>query len=95
MDQTELLAELLATWEAAPGSVGDPGWDTLLAAVVMHEFEQAAGLTPPPWATDRAPLAEPWTPDHPLLSPERVETLTPAWLRERNIFVPQRDLVTA
>ena len=56
--------ELLAAGEAAPGSVGDPGWDTLLAAVVMHELEQA-GLVPSSWATDRAPLAEPWVPDHP------------------------------
>lgn len=87
-------AELSAAWEAAPGTVGDPGWDTFLAAVVIHEFEQA-GLTSPSWAADRAPLAEPWMPDHPFLSPERVEALTPAWLRERNIFVPQRDLVTA
>jgi transcriptional regulator with XRE-family HTH domain len=87
-------AELLAGWEAAPGSVGDPGWDTFLAAVVMHEFEQA-GLTPPSWATDRAPLSGPWMPEHPFLSRKRVEAQTPAWLRRRNIFVPQRDLVTA
>ncbi len=87
-------AELSAAWEAAPGSVGDPGWDTFLAAVVIHEFEQA-GLTPPSWAADRTPLAQPWMPDHPFLSRERIEALTPEWLRERNIFVPQRDLVTA
>jgi transcriptional regulator with XRE-family HTH domain len=87
-------AELLAAWEAAPGSVGAPEWDTLLAAVVVHEFEQA-GQTPPSWAAGHAPLPEPWTPEHPFLSPERVRANTPEWLRERNIFVPQRDLVTA
>jgi transcriptional regulator with XRE-family HTH domain len=93
-EDDEERAEPLAGWEAAPGSVGDPGWDTFLAAVVMHGFE-LAGLTPPSWAADRAPLAEPWMPHHPFLSRERVAAKTPGWLRERNVFVPQRDLVTA
>ena len=84
----------MAAWEAAPGSVGSPRWDTFLAAVVVHEFE-LAGLTAPSWAAECDPLTEPWTPEHPFLSPERVEALTPQWLREANIFVPQRDLVTA
>lgn len=87
-------AGLAAGWEAEPASVGDAGWDALLAAVVTHEFEQA-GRPPPDWATTAAALPEPWMPEHPFLDPERVRAQTPAWLSVRNIFVPARDLVTA
>lgn len=84
---------LIDAWEAEPASVGSTEWDALLAAVVSHEFERA-GLEAPAWAlTD--PLEDPWLPAHPFLSPERVMAQTPDWLRKRNIYVPERDLVTA
>lgn len=86
--------ELLAAWEAEPGSTGSPGWDALLAALAEHEFEQAAQEAPE-WATTAARLADPWIPEHPFLDPERVRAQTPAWLSRHNIFVPLRDLVTA
>lgn len=84
---------LLDAWEAEPGTVGSAEWDALLAAVVAHELE-AAGLEAPPWSL-REPLADPWLPEHPFLSPDRVRAQTPDWLRRHNIYVPARDLVTA
>lgn len=83
----------VAAWEAEPGTTGSTGWDTLLAALAAHEFERA-GLEAPPWALSD-PLIESWMPDHPFLGPERIVAQTPDWLRRRNIYVPERDLVTA
>lgn len=84
---------LVDAWEAAPGGTGAAGWDLLLAALTRHEFD-TAGIPAPGW-TDVEPLTAPWMPDHPFLSPERVQQQTPTWLRELNVYVPQRDLVTA
>lgn len=85
--------ELLGSWEAAPSSTGSIEFDALLAALAMHEFE-IAGRDAPDWARI-SPLAEPWIPEHPFLSPERSMVKTPEWLKELNIYVPERDLVTA
>lgn len=85
--------ELLGSWEAAPSSTGSIEFDALLAALAMHEFE-IAGRDAPDWARI-SPLAEPWIPEHPFLSPERSMAKTPEWLKELNIYVPERDLVTA
>ena len=90
---TQQEDERLGSWEAAPRSTGSSEFDALLAALAQHEFA-SAGLTAPDW-TCRDPLSEAWIPDHPFLSPERVIAKTPAWLRQRNIFVPDRDLVSA
>jgi transcriptional regulator with XRE-family HTH domain len=84
---------LLDAWEAAPSSTGSTEWDALLAAVTAHELE-VAGLDAPPWS-QREPLADPWIPEHPFLSPDRVRAQTPDWLSRQNIYVPARDLVTA
>ena len=84
---------LLDSWEAEPAPVGSAEWDALLAAVVAHQLE-AAGLEAPGWSL-REPLAEPWIPEHPFLSSDRVRAQTPEWLRRHNIYVPARDLVTA
>lgn len=84
---------LLDAWEAEPGTVGSAEWDALLAALVAHELE-AAGLEAPAWSL-RQPLSDPWMPEHPFLSPDRVRAQTPDWLSDQNIYVPARDLVTA
>ncbi len=84
---------LLDAWEAEPGTVGSAEWDALLSAVAAHELE-AAGLEAPAWAL-RQPLTDPWMPEHPFLSPDRVRAQTPDWLSRQNIYVPARDLVTA
>ena len=85
--------ELIGSWEAAPDTTGSSEFDTLLGALARHEFD-AAGRSAPEW-TRMDPLAEPWLPEHPFLDAERVVAMTPAWLRELNIYVPERDLVTA
>lgn len=85
--------ELLGSWEAAPSSTGSIEFDTLLAALAKHEFE-IAGRIAPDWARID-PLPEPWIPEHPFLSPERAIAKTPEWLQELNIYVPERELVTA
>jgi len=85
--------ELLGSWEAAPAPTGSTGFDALLAALARHEFE-AAGRPAPDW-TKGQPLNQPWIPEHPFLTAERVIAQTPEWLRALNIFVPHRDLVTA
>lgn len=84
---------LLDSWEAEPGSVGAMEWDALLAALTLHEFDQC-GLEPPRWSNIE-PLVDAWRPEHPFLDAARVQAQTPAWLRALNIYVPQRDLVTA
>lgn len=85
--------ELIWSWEAAPGPTGSTKFDALLAALTRREFETAE-RTPPEWASV-TPLPEAWIPEHPFLSRDRAMALTPAWLRALNIYVPERDLVTA
>lgn len=85
--------ELIDAWEAQPTLIDAAQWDALLAALARHEHDRA-GIEPPAW-TRTEPLAEPWTPEHPFLSPARVKAQTPAWLSGLNIYVPERDLVTA
>jgi transcriptional regulator with XRE-family HTH domain len=96
-DHLRLLVERgdgsAAAWEAAPPTTNSLGMDTLLAALTRREFEQA-GVEPPAWAAPRR-LPEPWAPEHPFLDPDQVIARTPDFLRELNIFVPARDLVTA
>ncbi len=85
--------ELIASWEAAPTATGSAGFDALLAGLTRQEYA-AAGRPAPDWARAE-PLEQPWVPEHPFLTPERVVAQTPQWLRDLNIFVPERDLVTA
>ena len=84
---------LADSWEASPMSTGAEGWDALLAAVTAHQFDLAA-VTAPVW-TRREALQTPWMPEHPFLSTERVQAQTPTWLRRWNIYIPERDLITA
>lgn len=82
-----------AAWEAAPGPTGHAGFDTLLAALAAHEFE-AAGEELPEWTNVEA-LPDPWIPEHPFLERDEVIEQTPEYLSRLNVFVPERDLVTA
>ena len=83
----------LAAWDAAPPLTGNSGWDALLAELVKHAFLEA-GQDAPDWTYSR-PLASRWQPEHPFMDPSRVVARTPRWLAEANIYVPERDLVTA
>jgi hypothetical protein len=82
-----------AAWEAAPGTTGHAGFDILLAALAAHEFE-AAGEEPPDWTNVDA-LPDPWVPEHPFLERNEIIEQTPEYLSRLNVFVPDRDLVTA
>lgn len=82
-----------AAWEAAPGTTGHAGFDTLLAVLTAHEFE-TAGEDPPEW-TRVEPLSDPWIPEHPFLERDEIIEQTPDYLARVNVFVPARDLVTA
>ncbi|WP_193604579.1 hypothetical protein [Nocardioides dongkuii] len=64
----------------------------MLAAMAAHEYERF-DREAPGW-TSVEPLETPWIPEHPFLSPARVEAQTPSWLRTLNIYVPARDLIT-
>lgn len=83
----------IGSWEADPGTTGSAQWDTLLGALVASEFERV-GLMAPAWSGVTR-LEEAWMPEHPFLDPEQIKARTPDWLRELNIYVPARDLVTA
>jgi transcriptional regulator with XRE-family HTH domain len=85
--------DLLGSWEAAPTTTSSAEFDALLAALTRHEFV-AAHRRAPEWTTT-PPLAQAWIPEHPFLTADRVVAETPPWLRELNIFVPERDLITA
>lgn len=85
--------ELAAAWEAAPATTGSHEIDTLLAALARREFN-AAHRAAPEW-THTTGLETAWILDHPFLTADRVVAQTPPWLRELNIFVPERDLTTA
>ncbi len=79
-------------WEAAPSTTGSAGFDVLLAALARCEFERA-GVDPPAWCEPKS-LPRPWVPEHPFLGPDEVIAATPDYLKNLNVFVPARDLVT-
>ena len=85
--------EAVSAWLIEPSSTGSKEWDTLLAAVIAHEFD-ASDLTPPAWATGRR-LDRPWLPEHPFWSADEIRATTPEWLGRAGIFMPARDLETA
>lgn len=89
-DHPEAIA---GSWDQAPPGTGSTKWDTLLASLARHEFT-AAGVKAPQWTRTKA-LPQRWVIKHRLLSKDAVIATTPQWLREANIYVPERDLITA
>lgn len=83
---------VLPNWSDSPPPTGSTQWDTLFAAVVAPEFEDA-GLAPPAW-TSQEPLRPEWVPPHPSWSEQQVRDQTPDWLRAAGIFMPARSLFT-
>lgn len=82
---------LADAWEAHPPAISEQ-WDTLLAALVAHEFVDA-GLPEPRWARGRR-LETEWVMVAPRLDRETTQRQTPDWLADRNIFIAAKDLVT-
>lgn len=84
--------DVAAAWEAQPPAI-ESRWMALAAAFVSHEFVEA-GLPAPRW-TDSARLNTDWVLDTPRLSEAEIKAQTPEWLAERNIYIAEKDLVTA
>jgi hypothetical protein len=84
--------ELAAAWEAQPPAIEDR-WNALAAAFVSHEFGEA-GLPAPKW-TLGGRLSSEWVLDTPRLTEAEIKQQTPEWLAERNIYIAEKDLVTA
>lgn len=84
--------ELAEAWEAQPPDI-EAHWMALAAAFVSREFHEA-GLPAPRW-TQGPRLASEWILDTPRLSDDQIKEQTPRWLAERNIFIAEKDLVTA
>lgn len=83
--------DLAGAWEAQPPAV-ESRWKALAAAFVSHEFEEA-GLPAPRWTSAR--LDTEWVLDTPRLTDAEIKAQTPEWLADRNIFIAEKDLVTA
>jgi transcriptional regulator with XRE-family HTH domain len=84
--------ELAEAWEAQPPEI-ETHWKALTAAFVSREFHEA-GLPAPKW-TQKPRLASEWILDTPRLSDDQIKEQTPRWLAERNIFIAEKDLITA
>lgn len=84
--------DLAAAWEAQPPAV-EGRWKALAAAFISHEFDEA-GLPAPRW-TDSARLNTEWVLDTPRLTDAEIKAQTPKWLADRNIYIAEKDLVTA
>lgn len=91
-DTLQHRPHLADAW-AARALVGDERWDTLLAALVEHEFE-ATGRPAPAW-TRTEPLDEEWLPAPGRLGVEAVRRQTPPWLAEKRILLAESALQVA
>lgn len=79
---------------AEPESIGDPRWDTLLAASVRYRLH-GMGATPPKW-TRKEPLPQFWWPTRINASQQYNDMAhTPAELMRVGIFMDEKDFTTA
>ena len=84
---------MLPAWEAS-ASIGDERWDALFESIIANAFE-SKGLNAPKW-THAEPLDQGWSPvDSLRYDAIQTRERTPEWLAARNIFIADRDLVTA
>ena len=90
-DTLARFPDLAPAWEAAPHT-GDDRWDTLLAALVEHEFHEA-GEEPPRWAAERR-LVETWAIGEGDRDANDITANTPPWLAGHGIAAHARDLAT-
>jgi transcriptional regulator with XRE-family HTH domain len=82
------------TWLLRSRKIADPRFETLLAALVGHEFEQHDRHRVPEWV--QVPrLKTPWL--HPNIRRGAAWTKqhTPEWLAARGIYISDHDLKTA
>jgi hypothetical protein len=80
-------------WLLRSREISDPRFETLLAALVEHEFEKRGSPRIPEW-TRTLTLRKPWL--HPNLRRGAAWTRqnTPQWLADRGIYISEHDLTT-
>jgi len=81
-------------WLLRSRQVDDLRYDTLLCALVEHEFATRRCRQAPQWA-ERGLLVEQWVQPNARWGEEWTRRCTPGWLSARNIFISDRDLATA
>lgn len=64
----------------------DPYWQTFLLAIAEHEIGQSLGVLP---------LPQEWIIGAFAPSKDRILRSAPEWLREKNILLREKDLITA
>ncbi|WP_020388509.1 helix-turn-helix domain-containing protein [Kribbella catacumbae] len=81
-------------WLLRSREITDPRFETLLAALIWHEFEKRDHRRVPEWA--QAPrLKKPWLQPNARRGAAWTRKNTPRWLADRGIFISEHDLMTA
>ncbi len=83
----------LALLAAEPPGVGDPRWDSLLAALAEH-LSAGDGAAGPPWSEGRV-LPSFWFPFNTAAARVDAVVWAPAAFRRRGIFVAAREFEVA
>ncbi len=83
-------ADLQRVWAHRAHRITDERFDTLLRAIIAHEFGDEA----PAWAKD-ARLDRDWVVADPFRDEDSIRAQTPDWLAHARIFITQHGLVTA
>lgn len=74
--------------------VADPRYETLLVALVEHEFDKRSRQPKPDWV--KGPRMDPaWVHANARWGAEWTRQHTPEWLAQRGVFLSDRDLMTA
>lgn len=89
----EPAAGRLALLAAEPAGIGDPRWDSLLAALAEH-LSAGEGVAGPPWSEGRV-LPSFWFPFSTAAARVDAVVWAPAAFRRRGIFVAAREFEVA
>lgn len=81
-------------WLLRSREIRDPRFETLLAALVGHEYETYDQRRVPEWTQGTA-LENPWLQPNARRGAEWTRKNTPPWLARRGIFISEHDLMTA
>jgi transcriptional regulator with XRE-family HTH domain len=81
-------------WLLRSREISDPRYETLLAALVEHEFEERSSPRIPEWTRSLA-LGKPWVHANLRRGAAWTRKNTPKWLADRGIYISEHDLMTA
>jgi hypothetical protein len=81
-------------WLLRSREISDPRYETLLAALVEHEFEKRSSPRIPEWTRSLA-LGNPWVHANLRRGVAWTRKNTPKWLADRGIYISEHDLMTA